>query len=138
MKFEKSAGAVMFRFQNNERLFLLLRYSQGHWGFPKGHVEKNETELETLSREIEEETKIKQFDLNPKFRETIFYYFTNSGQKVRKEVVFYLAETNKKEVSLSVEHIDFDWLSFEKAFEKLSFSNTKSLLKKAELFLNKN
>ncbi|WP_373440063.1 NUDIX domain-containing protein, partial [Metamycoplasma equirhinis] len=30
----------------------------GHWGFPKGHVELNETEKETALREVKEETNI--------------------------------------------------------------------------------
>ena len=31
----------------------------GHWAFPKGHVEKKETEPETALREIKEETGLK-------------------------------------------------------------------------------
>ena len=37
-------------------MYLLARHNGGHWSFPKGHVEKNETEKETALREIREET----------------------------------------------------------------------------------
>ena len=43
MKHEKSCGAVIIK--NNK--VLVLQQVAGHWGFPKGHVEKGETEVET-------------------------------------------------------------------------------------------
>ena len=37
-----SAGGVVFRVENGQPLFLLIRDSYGHWGFPKGHLERGE------------------------------------------------------------------------------------------------
>ena len=54
MKHEKSCGAVIIK--NNK--VLVLQQVAGHWGFPKGHVEKGETEVETAIREIKEETNL--------------------------------------------------------------------------------
>ena len=62
---EKSCGIVLF--YSDE--FLIIQHStesnelKGHWDFPKGHVEENETELETASRELKEETGIEDFRL---------------------------------------------------------------------------
>ena len=42
--------------KDQQPLFLLIQQKAGHYGFPKGHVEKNETEVETAIREIKEET----------------------------------------------------------------------------------
>lgn len=36
--------------------YLLVREKNGFWGFPKGHMERGETEQETAGREIKEET----------------------------------------------------------------------------------
>ena len=59
MKKEISCGAVIARQTENGREILLIRHvNGGHWAFPKGHMEGNETESETALREIREETGI--------------------------------------------------------------------------------
>ena len=52
---EKSCGAIVY---NNEGKVLIVQHNAGHWDFPKGHVENNETEVETAVREVKEETNI--------------------------------------------------------------------------------
>ncbi|MFZ5500518.1 MAG: NUDIX domain-containing protein, partial [Candidatus Micrarchaeota archaeon] len=52
---EKSCGIVLFS-EDGGRLYLLLHYTAGHWDFPKGHVEADESEAETALRELLEET----------------------------------------------------------------------------------
>jgi len=131
---EKSAGAVLFR-KSNEIKYLLLHYEEGHWDFPKGHIEEGETEIETLKREVEEETGIKGIEILDSFKEKIQYYYTFNEEKILKEVVFYLAKTKTKEVKLSNEHIGYTWLSYEKALEKLTFKNAKDILEKVNEFL---
>ena len=52
MDFEKSCGAVIYRKIDENLEFLSISHrNDGHWGFPKGHVEKNESEEETAIRE---------------------------------------------------------------------------------------
>jgi len=135
MKIEKSCGAIIYF--GVPRKFLLLHYGKGHWGFPKGHVEANETENETLRRELREETGIETIKLAPGFRKKTKYFFTSFGETVAKTVFFYLAETFDEKVKLSHEHSGFVWLPFNEAMEKLSFDNTKKLLREANKFLEK-
>ena len=132
---EKSAGAVIFSRQDSLK-FLLLHYSAGHWGFPKGHVEGNETEHETMAREIMEETGIECVELIPGFRKQTSYFFRRGKETIFKEVIFFLAESKIVEVKLSNEHQGFEWLSFEKALQRLSFKNTKQVLEEANAFLS--
>ena len=49
MKKEKSCGAVIF---DHDKV-LLIKQSNGDWGFPKGHVEGDETEMETVLNSID-------------------------------------------------------------------------------------
>lgn len=135
---EISAGAIVFRRDTRgQPLYLLLHYPSGartkkeYWDFAKGHVEKGETEIETVKREIQEETGIKDLTLMSRFRETIFYMFQAKGQKIFKTVVFYLGQTRSTDVKISEEHIAYVWLPFEKALLQLKFPNAKKLLKKA-------
>ena len=55
MKYEKSCGAVVFTRVDGEIRYLLIKSLTGTYGFPKGHVEAGETEIQTARREIFEE-----------------------------------------------------------------------------------
>jgi len=134
---EKSVGAVVFSEKDGERKFLLLHYTAGHWGFPKGHVENQETEEQTLLREIREETALENVKVLPGFREYTKYFFKRGEETVFKEVIFYLVNAGEINVKISLEHQGFEWLPLEKAMQKLSFKNTKQVLEKAVLFLSK-
>jgi len=58
---ETSCGVVLV----NYGTVLLLQYPQGHWDFPKGHVEADdEDHHSTAQRELAEETGIDQSNLS--------------------------------------------------------------------------
>ena len=136
---EKSCGIVLF----NSDEFLLIQHpaksngDKGHWDFPKGHVEGSETELETAKRELIEETGIVNFRLFDGFRHRIEYYFQKGNEMVPKEVIFFLAESNTKEVVLSSEHQNFIWLNKHLAHNKLTYTNAKEVLAAVKFFLEK-
>jgi len=134
MKIEKSCGVIVFH--GTPKKFLLLHHGKAHWDFPKGHVEGKETEIETLRRELKEETGIETIKLVPGYRKKIRYFFTSLGETIAKTVFFYLAETFDEKVKLSHEHSGYEWLEFEDALEKLSFENTRKLLREAKEVLN--
>src|SRR3990172_6316925 len=134
MQREKSCGAVVF-VKNSDVNYLLLRYAAGHWDFVKGNVEQNETEKDTVLRELREETGIVATQTIEGFRERIEYYYRRQGETIRKDVVFYIIEAQGKKVELSFEHIGFDWLNYQGAMEKLTFKNAKDVLQKARAFL---
>lgn len=134
MKQEISAGAILFR-KSDEILFLLLHYPEGHWDFPKGHIESGETTKQTLKREIFEETGINNIQLINGYEEEISYKYKMKGELIDKKVIFFLAETNQEKIKLSFEHTGYEWLAYDKAIKKLTFENAKQLLEKANQFL---
>jgi bis(5'-nucleosidyl)-tetraphosphatase len=134
---EKSCGAVVYLRKGSETLYLLLNYEAGHWDFVKGNVEINESEKETVVRELREETGITDAKFIEGFKERIEYYYRRQGDTVHKEVVFYLMETSTENITLSFEHIGSIWLNYSQAMEKLTFKNAKEMLKKADEFLKK-
>ncbi|MDR2720377.1 MAG: NUDIX domain-containing protein [Nitrososphaerota archaeon] len=134
---EKSCGALIYLKKGAETLYLLLHYEAGHWDFVKGNVEVNETEKETVVRELCEETGITDAYFIDAFREKIEYYYRRQGKTVHKEVIFYLMETNTETITISFEHIGSIWLNYNSAIEKLTFKSAKNLLKKANEFLSK-
>ncbi|MBI4232222.1 NUDIX domain-containing protein [Candidatus Peregrinibacteria bacterium] len=132
---EKSCGMVLFREKDGIKLYLLLHYLGDHWDFPKGHVEKGENEHETAARELLEETGIADIRFVDGFREEVSYWYKRTGKPSHKQVVFFLAKTNLEDIRLSHEHKGFQWLPYSTAFNKLTFDNAQSLLKKAKEFL---
>lgn len=132
---EKSCGAVIFSKLPAPK-FLLLQYDAGHWDFMKGNMEKNETERETAVRELKEETGIMDARFVEGFRERITYYYKRQGMTVLKEVVFFLMKSGTEKVTLSFEHINYDWFDYETALGRLTFKNAKHVLQKAHEFLH--
>ena len=131
---EKSCGAVVF-LRNSEVNYLLLRYGAGHWDFVKGNVEPNESEKDTVIRELQEETGIVDAQFIDDFKEKIEYFYRRQGATIHKEVIFFLIETHTEKVELSYEHVGYTWLNYQHAMEKLTFKNAKDVLQKAHKLL---
>lgn len=79
----------------------LLLLNAGRWDFPKGGVEKGESELQTVLREVEEETGLKRIKIIPGFRKVIEYYYRRGRKNVHKQVVYMLASTDTESVKIS-------------------------------------
>ena len=119
---EKSCGCVIIE----DNKVLLIKQTKGHWDFPKGHMEKGETEVQTAVREVKEETGI-----DVKVKENKRYsieYITDKGK--RKKVVFFLAEKIGGKLEPQKSEIDeIQWLDFNKAMDIITYSNSKNLFK---------
>ena len=133
---EISAGAVIFR-KNSRLQFLLLHYPSGHWDFVKGKIEVNESPNQTTIRETKEETGITDLDFVNGFEESVEYEFQYDGELIHKKVIFFLAKTNAVEIKISHEHLDFVWLEFKEALEKITYRNARSVLSKANQLLER-
>ncbi|MEO2221202.1 MAG: bis(5'-nucleosyl)-tetraphosphatase [Nitrosopumilus sp.] len=134
---ETSAGIVIYRKENSEKLFLLLHYPSGHWDFVKGKMESGETTQQTAIRETKEETGITDITFVENFEEWIEYNFKYQGELVQKKVVFFLAETKTKNVKISHEHSGYTWMNYNTSMEKTTFDNAKTVLTKAQRLLSK-
>lgn len=144
---EKSAGAIIFRKENNETYYLLLKYRSGHWEFPRGHIEAGESEEQAARREVREETSIKDLKIVPGFKEYTKFLFKKTynlkpeekkkAPWVFKLITFYVAQTIEKEVRLSEENTAFLWLPYEQALKKLTYKPAKEVFKKANDFLKR-
>ncbi|MCK5403352.1 NUDIX domain-containing protein, partial [Candidatus Bathyarchaeota archaeon] len=82
-------------------------------------------------REVQEETGISKIVLIDNFKEKVHYIYKRQGKTIHKEVVYFLAKSNEKEVTLSFEHSEYKWARFEDSLKQLSFENAKTILNKA-------
>ena len=125
---ETSCGVVLV----NLGTVLLLQYPQGHWDFPKGHVEETDADhFATTRRELGEETGIEDIDFVENFVERSEYTYRHKGKKHTKQVYWYLAETERITVKLSHEHRGHMWLDWDQAEELLTHNETRKVLKNA-------
>ena len=139
---ETSVGAFIYKIENGEILFLLV-YSERNkeWGFPNGHVESDETELETAKREIKEETGITDITFVDDFRCTDTYKIKGTLESTKnriidKNVIYYLAVTREDfKCSYDNEIGQGKWLNCDQAIEYLKHNNQKKLLKSAYMFI---
>jgi 8-oxo-dGTP pyrophosphatase MutT (NUDIX family) len=97
----------------------------------KGHGIRGESEEETVLRELEEETGITRATFVPGFREEVHYFFQRRAHTVYNEVVYYLIETPEEEVTLSDEHIDYQWLPHDRALQTITFANSRRVVEGA-------
>lgn len=138
MMTEKSAGFILITddFETDYSV-LLLHYTSGHWDFPKGNIETNETELEAATRELQEETGIESFRVIPNFRYVLYYKYTRRNVLISKQVTLFLASTGVRKVKISHEHIGYSWVKKSDATTQLTYKNAKNALMQAINFLEK-
>lgn len=132
----KACGFVLARADESAWRYLLLTSRKwGEPGFPKGHVEPGETELETARREAEEETGLDGLDPLPGFREEIAYPVERKGRRYEKQAVYFLAKVEDGEPRLSDEHTGYGWLGLAEARARLPHENARGVLRAAALHL---
>ena len=127
---EKSAGAVVYRVsEDGSIMYLLLQAVAGKpWGFPKGKLDRGETEDVAARREIAEEAGLTDIVFDPHFRCVVQYTYRIARSLVKKEVVYFLGRTMTSEVHLSWEHVACMWAPLDEALELVHFENARDLL----------
>ena len=134
-------GLVVF---DGERFLLLHRkLNWAGWEFPKGIIEKNETDEEAIKRELFEETGLKKYRL---VGQVDVLDYTDNKRKKDSHIKNYLLHVSsnsrvilnnphKLDGKVVIEHDDFKWFHPKDALETLTHKNQKDTLKKATTFL---
>ncbi len=139
---EVSSGIIVFRRILREPYFLILYYGRGQWTFPRGKIEKEERSFAAALRETKEETGLIRSDLRfaDYFKAYENWTFEKNGRKVYKTVIFYLAETSKKNVRIEERSQGFGWFTYREALKVFigpKNSENRKVLVKAFNFLTK-
>jgi len=125
---ERSAGGVVVR--GGEILLIALAGGQ-RWQLPKGHLEAGESAEQAAVREVREETGVSGRPLGP--LPGIEYWFVQAGQRVHKQVDYYLLEYaggsetdyDPSEVSSAA------WFAWDDALARLTFDNERRVAEAA-------
>lgn len=136
MKTITAAGVIPYRYAHGILEFLIVQHAHGHWEFPKGKLDAGETEREAALRELTEETGTTA-QLVEQFHETISYVFFDeyTHTHLYKTVHFFIGEVKEGTVTLSKEHLDSCWLSYEQTHASLTHKELKQLFHKAHMYI---
>lgn len=129
---EHSAGGVIYRRSAEGPLYLVIRDSYRNWGFPKGHVEEGESEVDAARREAGEETGLDHLIFRAPALE-IDWFFRFRGRLIHKTCAFFIFESPDGDASPQVDEgiSACRWLPFEEALRVLSYANAREVLRVA-------
>ena len=85
---QQAAGGIVFK-ENT----VLSIYRFKHWDFPKGHLEKGETDIQAAIREVMEETDIDELSIYKDLGYT-YHIFPSDNQFVLKETHWFEMQTS--------------------------------------------
>ncbi len=117
MNHEKACGTVIA----HQGQVLLIHQHNGLWGFPKGHTEPGETELETAFRETFEETGLR-VTIDPTKRYEFSYHI--SDLNIQKTVVLFVASLDSPRSSSAPqasEIAELIWAPYSEVKQYLNF-----------------
>ena len=124
------AGGIAFRGSGRGLTILLVtsKKQPSYWIFPKGHVEPGETEAEAGLRETEEESGVSGELLEPAGAPLEYDW---DGTRYR--VQYFLIRATSE--SPATDGRTIAWLPFEEALARLSFDDTRRLLREARAMM---
>lgn len=96
---ERLAGAIVYALHEGSMYLALVHDVFGHWTLPKGHVEGNETEEESLIRKVPLEIGA-PIDVKERVGNNSYSTFHPEKGKIRKETTYYLAEAPFQDLTL--------------------------------------
>lgn len=92
--------------QNQEKNVLILKHNTGKWLLPGGKIQKGESWIDALKREVKEETGITEFEIK-KILDIDSWTENKTSYYV---VTFIVAIFKPDKITLSDEHIEYAWI----------------------------
>ena len=134
LQYEKSCGAVVFTHSNGGIKYVIIQSLEGYYGFPKGHMEAGETEVETALREIYEETGLQVHILDGFHCEDEHPIPSKPG--VMKRIVYFAAEYENQQLRHQPEELmSVMLMTFEEAMDSFQWESSRRILREVADFL---
>lgn len=128
---------ILYKEKNNKILYAIFyRSSHPIWQFVSGGGEDNETPLETVVREIKEETSIvvDKKEIEQLDSKTTIPVINITGEYTWGKNVYVIPEytfaikLKNCNIKLSNEHKEYKWVEYDEAIKKLKYDSNKTAL----------
>ena len=134
LQYEKSCGAVVFTHSNGGIKYVIIQSLERYYGFPKGHMEEGETEVETALREIYEETGLQVHILDGFRCEDEHPIPSKPG--VMKTIVYFAAEYEDQQLRHQPEELlSVKLMTLEEAMDAFQWESSRRILREVADFL---
>lgn len=139
MRFEFSAGGIIYKKEQDKIYILLCQHAQHHgWVFPKGligdHID-GESKEATAVREVKEETGVEAQIIQP--LPAMTYWYVWEGEKIKKTVYYFLMEYTGGDITKHDTEMEaVEWLPADKVEDRLSYKADKKIWQQALLLVN--
>ncbi len=136
MKFEESAGGIVFKKENSKTYILVTQHSAHHgWVFPKGLIDEGEDRATAALREVKEEGGVEARIIKELPNVEYFYKFEN--QSIKKKVTYFLMEYILGDIADHDWEMEAaEWLEVEQVENRLSYKTDKQVFQKAKNLLD--
>lgn len=138
MRFEFSAGGIVYKKIGGETFILIAQHSGHHgWVFPKGLIgdkKKGEKKEEAAIREVKEEAGVDAKIIKP--LTPLTYWYAWEKEKRKKTVYYFLMEYKSGDITKHDHEMEkVEWLPVEKIVERLTYENEKRVFNEAVAFI---
>lgn len=125
---EESFGVIVFRGRSSAQEVLLVKESDGHWGFPKGHAEMGEDGLSAAIREAKEETDISVTVSDPSLFYADTYEIRRDRFTTKKTVTYWVGDGDGQPDPKNSEILEARWILTREALDLLTYQGAKNIL----------
>ncbi len=132
-RIETSAGGVVVRCTPQGPTFLVILDSYKNWGFPKGHLDGDETPEQAARREVAEEAGLADLVMHKELA-VIDWFFRFRGRLIHKYCHFFLFESEEGDPvpELGEGITECRWVGYEDALSTIRYENARNVLREAE------
>lgn len=137
---EQCYGVIVVLREEQDK-FLILEHNDtkdDNWSFAKGHTEEGETPIQTAIRELEEETGIKEKEIEildiPLIHEE--YEIFRRGEKRLKVIEYFIGVVTNDKVKIDGDEIcAYKWATYEEALNIFKHKERKQALYEVQKYL---
>lgn len=123
-----SAGGIVVRNSPNKQILLTIFTHINGLGFPKGHIEKDETFEQAAIREVTEETGLTKLRIIKKLGVYSKIATERNGTLVEKDIHMYLMESDKPDFHQEAEE-QYNWFDIDEAVHQMAVEEDREFLK---------